>query len=305
MNFSEHYNLNLVQGTDIVNPLVQDVPNYETIDAEMYGNSITSVHTATELLSGTVHALTRDYPDAPMFRFVATANYTAGDTFTVDGIQVTALLPSGEALGSGAYVINSNVLCCLTGTLMTVFCTSGVVTTADNALKLGGELPSHYGTAADVQNAVTTAQSANAISLSNQQKVEAIESNLTANDGLVFNFLQSDGKYGYRSSEGEFIPFSSGAGVAGTFIPSTTASTKITLGFKPKKLLILFFSGSASGGNYYDEDVSSTNYTRYGGTVTTLPVGGGTVSSRILSIDDDGFTLSAGGSKTNTIYMAI
>ena len=36
MRESEHFNLNLVEGTDIVNPLVTDVPKYEGIDEQMF-----------------------------------------------------------------------------------------------------------------------------------------------------------------------------------------------------------------------------------------------------------------------------
>lgn len=160
MRNSAHFNLKLVEGTDLFNPLINDVPNFETIDAQMYANQTASVGVATELLSGTVHALTRENGDMAMFRFVATSNFTAGDTFTVDGVQVTALLPSGESLGSGAYVINANVLCCLVGTMLTIYVPTGVITTADNALKLGGELPSHYATKTEVDLAQQTANSA-------------------------------------------------------------------------------------------------------------------------------------------------
>ena len=113
MRESEHFNLNLVEGTDIVNPLVTDVPNYESIDEQMFKNQNAGVQNATELKSGTVHAITRLVPDAQMITFTATSNFTAGDTFTVDGIQVSALTVSGEQLPTGAYVINSQVLCVL------------------------------------------------------------------------------------------------------------------------------------------------------------------------------------------------
>lgn len=161
MRNSTHFNLKLAEGTDLFNPLVTDVPNFEAIDEQMYKNQASSVGLATELLSGTVHELSRENGDTSMFRFVATSNFTAGDTFTVDGVQVTALLPSGESLGSGAYVINANVLCCLVGTLLTVFVPTGIITTADNALKLGGNEPSYYATAEQNTLALNTANSAN------------------------------------------------------------------------------------------------------------------------------------------------
>lgn len=143
MRTSEHYELNLVEGTDKVNPLVQDVPNYETIDEAMYNNKRSSIGIATELRTGTVHALVRQNEDAPMFRFTATSNYASGDTFTVDGVQVSALLVDGTPLPNMAYIIGSEVLCVLKGTLMTVFANR---TTSSDSDRLGGELPSYYAT---------------------------------------------------------------------------------------------------------------------------------------------------------------
>lgn len=175
MNTSDHYNLNLVEGTDIVNPLIVDVPNYEAIDAQMYENACATIGMATELTSGSVHSITRANSDAPMFRFTATSNWTAGDTMTVDGIQVTVLLPTGETLGSGAYVINSTVLCSLVGTLVTVYGPSGTVSEADNAQRLGGNPPEYYGTA----EAVTAAQET-----ANAAGVLAGSANTTANRAL-------------------------------------------------------------------------------------------------------------------------
>ena len=121
MNTSTYYNLKLVEGTDIVNPLTTDVPNYETIDEQMHNNSIAGVTLATEVASGKVHALVRENNECAVIRFIATSNWALGDTITVDGIPVVALLPSGEALPDGAYVINANVLCILTGSNLTVY----------------------------------------------------------------------------------------------------------------------------------------------------------------------------------------
>ena len=175
MRYSDNYELNLVEGSDLVNPLIQDVPNYEKIDEQMYLNSIASIAQAVELKSGTVHALTRDNPDAAMFRFVATSRFDSGDTFTVDGIQVTGLLTDGTPLSDGAYVINANVLCCLVGTVLTLYTVPGEIQTAQNALKLGNELPSFYGKASDVQTALNTANAAGLLAQTASSNVTAIE----------------------------------------------------------------------------------------------------------------------------------
>ncbi|MBQ0141407.1 MAG: hypothetical protein KBT06_01190 [Prevotellaceae bacterium] len=178
MTNTTNYDLILVEGSDKVNPLTQVNPNFEVIDAEMKKNKDAGVSTATELLTGSIHGLQRVNADASMFRFTATSNYTAGDTFTVDGIQVTALTPTGEALGDGAYIIGSEVLCCLKGTLLTMFLSGGTVTTADNALKLGGEDPEYYGKATDVAQAQSTASAAGVLANSVQTQVTELKEDL-------------------------------------------------------------------------------------------------------------------------------
>ena len=121
MTSTTYYNLNIVEGTDIVNPLVVDNPNYEKIDEAMHNNAVAGVTLATEITNATVHAITRENSDCAVIRFIATSQWKAGDTATVDGVPVTALLPSGETLPDGAYVINANVLCILTGTNLTFY----------------------------------------------------------------------------------------------------------------------------------------------------------------------------------------
>lgn len=121
MTNTTYYNLNIVEGTDIVNPLIVDNPNYEKIDVAMHDNAVAGVTLATEIANATVHSITRENSDCAVIRFIATSQWKAGDTATVDGVPVTALLPSGETLPDGAYVINANVLCILTGTNLTVY----------------------------------------------------------------------------------------------------------------------------------------------------------------------------------------
>ena len=120
-----HYALYKGQTGDQFNPLVQLNGNADKIDAGMWANKLIGIPSANELKSGTVHALTRSEPNAPFFHFTATSNYTAGDTFTVDGQQVSGLLPNGEALPTGAYLINSEVLACKVGSKVTFFIGGG------------------------------------------------------------------------------------------------------------------------------------------------------------------------------------
>lgn len=163
MQMTDNFDLKLYEGADIFNPLTVENDNMEKIDEQMAKNYAGTVGLATELKNGTVHALTR-VDDTPVFRFVATSNYSSGDTFTVDGLQVSGLLADGRTLADGAYVINSNVLCCLTGTVLTFYVTAGNVELAADSEKLGGELPSFYGTASDVAQARSIAQAASVLS---------------------------------------------------------------------------------------------------------------------------------------------
>lgn len=134
MQNSIYYNLKLVEGTDIVNPLTVDVPNYGIIDEQMHNNSVASVGFATELANGSTHAITRENSECSVFRFIATARWKLGDNVSVDGVPVSALLPSGETLPAGSYVINANVLCILTGTILTIY-TEGNKTEYANEIK--------------------------------------------------------------------------------------------------------------------------------------------------------------------------
>ena len=126
MPTTTYFNLKKPTGDDIYNHLTIDNPNMDAIDTAMHNNQQAAICTATHSRVGTVHTLTRQGGKSPMFRFVATAAFAAGDTFTVDGQAVTATLPDGSSLSAGAFVINSNVLACLVGTQMTVYTVAGV-----------------------------------------------------------------------------------------------------------------------------------------------------------------------------------
>lgn len=124
MKTTSNYGYKQYEGSDIFNPLIVEAQNIQSIDANMGKNRDAAVQLATEIKRGTVHAITRNTPSASVIRFVATSDWTQGDTCTVDGTQVSTLLPTGETLPGGAWKINSNVLAVLTGTLLTVFTTA-------------------------------------------------------------------------------------------------------------------------------------------------------------------------------------
>lgn len=174
MNKSTHFELNLVEGTDLVNPLVQDVPNYQIIDEQMYKNQNAGVSGAVEIKTGTVHAINRLVPDCPMFRFTATSDYNVGDTFTVDGIQVSAKLSNGENLSDRCYVTNAEVIGVLVGTLITFFIPD--VGVAKDSERLGGELPAYYAKKTEVDQAQLLAESAADLSQNNQNSINKLNS---------------------------------------------------------------------------------------------------------------------------------
>lgn len=124
MKTTTNYGYKQYEGNDIFNPLTVEAQNIQSIDTNMGKNRDAAVQLATEIKSGTVHAITRSTPSASVIRFVATSDWAQGDTCTVDGVQVSTLLPTGETLPGGAWKINSNVLAVLTGTLLTVFTTA-------------------------------------------------------------------------------------------------------------------------------------------------------------------------------------
>ena len=179
MRNTTHYNLNIVEGTDIVNPLVVDNPNYEAIDEAMWNNAVAGIPLATELKGGTIHAITRSNRDASMFRFVATSDFVAGETFTVDGVQVTAYTTNSEPLATNAYRIGASVIACLVGTVLTLFVATPIAV-AEDSEKLGGQLPSYYAPQTALDAVSEVAQSAGALAQQNQQNLNARQ-NITMN----------------------------------------------------------------------------------------------------------------------------
>ena len=146
-----NYGLNISEGTDLVNPLTDIFPNFETLDTDLKSVSDSAVGSATELLTGTVHALTRSDSDRDIFTFTATSNFEAGETFTLDGVQVTALTPDGQTLSTGCYIIGSEVLCAVKGTLVTFYVNPSKALDSD---KLDGHDSSYFATDSDLDNAV-------------------------------------------------------------------------------------------------------------------------------------------------------
>ena len=153
MNQSTNYNFNLPEGTDLVNLLTQLIPNWSSLDTLLKGVEDQAITNCTEVVSLGVHAITRNNTDGKILKWIATANYTAGDTFTIDGNLTAAATASGEALATDAIVSGAVVLAALNAdeSAMTIFVTGTNV--ASDSAKLGGQLPSYYAKDSDMTNA--------------------------------------------------------------------------------------------------------------------------------------------------------
>lgn len=162
METTTNYGLKKYQVGDLFNPLTINNPNVDDIDADMKSISDRAVGRATELVSQGVHAITVLDTDCKTIKWVATANFTAGETFTINGIQCNAYLPSGESLGTNAYVSGAQVIASLNNdnSAMTVYVPQGAVAVASDSERLGGELPSYYATKEYADGIKTTADTA-------------------------------------------------------------------------------------------------------------------------------------------------
>ena len=85
MNQSTNYNFNLPEGTDLVNLLTQLIPNWSSLDGILKGVENQAFTNCTEVTSLGVHAISRSNSEGKILKWIATANFTAGETFTVDG----------------------------------------------------------------------------------------------------------------------------------------------------------------------------------------------------------------------------
>lgn len=170
MNQTSNYNFNVPIGSDAVNPLVQDFPNWTNLDTILRNVANTGITTATHTKTGTIHTLTFSETTVPMIRFLATADFNTNDTFTVNGLSVSALTVAGESLPDRAFVIGSMVLCVLRDNLLTVY------SSGSDASTLEGHPASYFATDSDLQ---IVDGKANA----NKTLIDGINGNLAPNIG--------------------------------------------------------------------------------------------------------------------------
>lgn len=171
MTNTPNYQLKKVEGTDLFNPLTQINPNWDEIDGAMKANQGAGVTNATHNKSGTLHAIVRATAGVPVLRFTATGDFRTGDTFTVDGQNVTARLPDGTSLPDYAFRINSNIMAIQAGGVLTIM-TNGASVDLEGYMETSdyvGSGATGKVHAAEVADSATTATSAqNAENLNGQ-----------------------------------------------------------------------------------------------------------------------------------------
>lgn len=157
-----YYEFNKPTGDDLVNPLVDTIPNWDIADNALHGLSVNSIGTAVEVVALGIHALTRvNQPDAKFIQFIATGDYDAGETFTLDGVAIAAVYPDGSALADDAYVTGATVLIGLNAdNSVATFYLSKAGGTAPDSLRLGGELPAYYSSKSYADGIKATADNA-------------------------------------------------------------------------------------------------------------------------------------------------
>lgn len=180
MNTTTNYELNLPEGSDLFAPMTDYNPNFTKIDSTMAENRNAAVHSATEAIAGTVHNITRNVPDASMFRWTATGNFTSGDTFTVDSVAVTVIGANGQGLVTGAWLTGTEVLASLVGSVMTVYTSAA----SSDAETLEGHPASYFGTATAVAQAQSDATAAGQVANSAQTRADEAYNLASAAGGL-------------------------------------------------------------------------------------------------------------------------
>lgn len=150
MSATPNFGFEVPVGSDTVNLLTQNYPNWTSLDSILQAIKDAGVTTATATKVGTVHQLVRTVSSCNVLRFTATSNYVAGDTFTVDGNAVTTTTPQGTSLEAGAFVINQSVIGVLNGAVLTLAVGGG----ASNAAGISYDNTGSGLMASNVQDAI-------------------------------------------------------------------------------------------------------------------------------------------------------
>lgn len=180
MTTTPNYGFKIAEGTDTVNLLTQSYPNFTDLDSILKSIELTGITSSVATKAGTVFNVVRTNTDLNVLKFVATANYAAGDTFTVDGVSVTATAVDGTALPAGAFVINQTVMALLNGTVLTVLVGGGNVQVEAEDVDYDNTVSGL--TATDVQAAIDELAARPVVAAAEDVTYDNIVSGLTATD---------------------------------------------------------------------------------------------------------------------------
>lgn len=227
MALTPNFGFEVPVGSDTVNLLTQCYPNFTSLDSLLVPMRDNGVSPATHTKVGTVHQLVRTVGTCNVFKFVATANMGSGDTFTVDGVSVTATAVNGTSLQAGSFVINQSVLCLLNGSVLTVI-VSGVSSvsasdvTYDNT---GSGL-----TATNAQNAIDEINAKDASDIA----YDNTGSGLTATDvqNAIDELAQGGGGSDYDSIFNRMFTFGTPSTITVTPVSGTASSYHILEGME-------------------------------------------------------------------------
>lgn len=247
-----YYEFNKPSGADLVNPLTDTNPNWDKADAGLHELDERSIANATETVVLGVHAISRLNTYTKFIKWIATANFAAGETFTVDGNVVTASTPSGAALETGAYVTGAVIFACLNAddTAMTIY-VSGT-TIASDSQRLGGELPSYYATAAEMESAETDIDNIQALN-GNTSIASIGDGTLTGAVSVINNDLSNR------------IEISKFAYINGTTNSSGNFRTSYPTGFNISNCVIISAMIELSTNNWQTYGYLNGNNTRFTG----------------------------------------
>lgn len=164
MQTTTNYGLKTYQSSDLFNPLIVENANMETLDTGLKAISDRSIGRATELVSSGVHAITLIDTDCVTFKFVATGNFTEGETFTLNGITINANYPDGTPLKTDAFKTGAVVMASRNADdSVLTFYLSSVGGVAPDSAKLGGEIPAYYATKSYADGIKSTADNASTL----------------------------------------------------------------------------------------------------------------------------------------------
>ena len=180
MQYTPNFNFMIAEGTDTVNLLTQCYPNFTSLDTILQAIKEAGVTEAVTTKVGTVHNIVRNVADCNVIRWVNTANYASGDTFTVDGTPVTATTMDGQSLPAGAFVINQSCLAILNGTVLTFAGGAGSSTVAAEDVTYDNAVSGL--TATDVQAAVDELAARPVVAAAEDVTYDNTVSGLTATD---------------------------------------------------------------------------------------------------------------------------